>query len=69
MDPIQFSVAIIVVAVAAALIMWLRSDTAAAPGRRMRVMMARVGVGVVALGDPRTMAMRKQAAPMQEVLE
>ena len=61
MDPIQFSVAIIVVGVAAALIMRLRSNTATAYGRRMRTMMARVGVGAAALGDPRTMAMRKQA--------
>jgi hypothetical protein len=61
MDPLQIGVAIIAVGVAAALIMRLRSNTPAAYGRRMRTMMARVGVGVAALNDPRTMAMRKQA--------
>ena len=61
MDPIQFSVAIIVVGVVAALIMRPRPNTAAASAKRLMAMMTRAGVRAAALGDPRTMAMRKQA--------
>ncbi len=42
-------------------IMWPRSNTTAASAKRMTAMMTRVGVGAAALGDPRTLPMRKLA--------
>jgi len=63
MDPTQISVAIIMVAVAAAIIMWLQSSQAAASARRMMGMMTRVGLdpGTATLGDPRPIAIRREA--------
>ncbi len=61
MDPTQISVAIIMVGVAVALIVWLRSRMAAASARRMTAMMARVGLGTAALDDPRIIAIGKEA--------
>ncbi len=61
MDPTQISVAIIMVGVAAALVVWLRSNMAATSGRRMTAMMTRVGLdpGPATFGDLRTSAIRK----------
>ncbi len=42
-------------------IMWPRSNTTAGSAKRMTAMMTRVGVGAAALGDPRTLPMRKLA--------
>ena len=63
MGPTQISVAIIMVGVAVAIIVWLQSSQAAASGRRMMGMMTRVGLdpGTATLDDPRTMAIRKEA--------
>ena len=63
MGPIQISVAIIMVAVAFASIVWLYTGEAAASARRMMGMMKRIGLdpGTATLGDPRTMAIRKEA--------
>ncbi len=63
MGPAQISVAIIMVSVAVAIIVWFRSSQAAASAKRMMGMMTRVGLdpGTAALGDPRTMAIRKEA--------
>ncbi len=63
MGPTQISVAIIMLGVAVATIMWLQSSQAAASAKRMMGMMTRVGLdpGTAALGDPRTMAIRKEA--------
>lgn len=58
MDPTQISVAIAMVGVAGALIVWLRSDMAA---RRMTTMMTRVGLVSLpaTFGGLRTSAIRK----------
>ena len=63
MGPIQISVAIIMVGVAFAGIVWLQSSQAAASAKRMMGMMTRVGLdaGTATLGDPQTMAIRKAA--------
>ncbi len=63
MGPTEISVAIIMVGVAVAIIVWLQSSQAAASGRRMMGMMTRVGLdpGTATLGDPRNMAIRKEA--------
>ena len=63
MGPIQISVAIIMVGVALAIIVWLRSSQEAASAKRMMGMMTRVGLdpGTATLGDPRVMATRKEA--------
>jgi hypothetical protein len=63
MDPTQISVAIIMVGVAVAIIVWLQSSQAAASVRRMMGMMTRVGLdpGTATRGDPRTMAIGKKA--------
>ncbi len=63
MGPTQISVAIVMVAVAVASIVWLQTSEAAASARRMMGMMTRVGLGAetARLGDPRTMAIRKEA--------
>ncbi len=63
MGPTQISVAIIMVGVAVAIIVWLQSSQAAASARRMMGMMTRVGLdpGTATRGDPRTMAIRKEA--------
>ncbi len=63
MGPTQISVAIIMVGVAAAIIVWLQSSQAAASGRRMMGMMTRVGLdpGTATLDEPRTMAIIKEA--------
>jgi hypothetical protein len=51
------------VGVAVAIIVWLRSSQESASARRMRRMMARIGLapGTATLADPRSMAMRKDA--------
>ncbi len=70
MGPTQISVAIIMVGVAVAIIVWLQTSKAAASARRMLGMITHVGLdsGTATLVDPRTMAIRKRgAAPMQEV--
>ena len=61
MDPTQISVAIAMVGVAGALIVWLRSDMAAASGRRMKAMMTRVGLDSLpaTFGGLRTSAIKK----------
>ena len=61
MDPTQISIAISMMGVAAALIVWLRSNMAAASARRMMAMMTRVGLnpGPATFGDLRTSAIRK----------
>ena len=63
MGPTQISVAIIMLGVAVATIVWLQSSQAAASARRMMGMMTRVGLnrGTVTLGDARTMAIIKEA--------
>ena len=63
MGPTQISVAIIMVGVAVAIIVWFQSSQAAASGRRMMGMMMRVGLDpeTATLGDLRTMAIRKEA--------
>ncbi len=63
MGPTQISVAIIMVGVAVAIIVWLQSSQAAASARRMMGMMTRVGLdpGTATLVDPRTMAIRQEA--------
>ncbi len=63
MGPTQISVAIIMVAMAVAIIVWLQSSQAAASVMRMMGMMTRVGLypWTATLDDPRTMAIRKEA--------
>ncbi len=63
MGPTQISVAIIMVGVAFASIVWLYTSEAAASARRMMGMMKRIGLdlGTATLGDPRTMAIRQGA--------
>lgn len=63
MDPTQISVTIFMVGTAFAIIAWLISSQEAASARRMMGMIAHVGVdsGTVTLGDPRNMAIRKEA--------
>lgn len=62
MDPTQISVAIIMVGVAVAGIVWLQSSMAAASARRMMGMMERIGLdpGTATLGDPQTMTIGKE---------
>ena len=54
MGPTQISVAILMVGVAVATIVWLQSSQAAASSRRMRGMMTRIWLnpGPAMLGDP-----------------
>ena len=61
MTPTTISVAIFMVAVAVASIVWLQSHRVAGVARRMTAMMARVGVepGAPALGDPGPKAVMK----------
>ncbi len=63
MGPTQISVAIIMLGVAVATIMWLQSSQAAASAKRMRGMMIRVGLkpGIATLGEPPTMAIIEEA--------
>lgn len=63
MGPTQISVAAMMVGVAVAAIAWLQSSQAAASTRRMKGMMTRLGLdhGTAALGDPRTVAIAKEA--------
>ncbi len=63
MGPTQISAAIIMVGVAVAIIVWFQSSQADASARRMMGMMTRVGLdpGTATLGDPRTMAIIKEA--------
>ena len=63
MGPTQISVAIVMVGVAVATILWLRSSQAAASARRMTGMMTRVGLnpGTATLGEARTLAIIKEA--------
>ncbi len=63
MGPTQISVAIIMVGVAVAIIVWLQTSQAAASARRMMGMITHVGLdsGTATLVDPRTMAIRKEA--------
>ncbi len=62
MDPTQISIAIFMVGVAVAGIVWLQSSMAAASARRMMGMMKRIGLdpGVAALGDLQTMTIGKE---------
>ena len=62
MDPTQISVAIIMVGVAIASMVWLQSSMAAASARRLTGMMKRIGFnsGTAALGDPQTITIAKQ---------
>ncbi len=61
MGPTQISVAIIMVGVAVSLLVWLRSNMAAASARRMLAMMTRVGVdpGPATFRGVRASAIRK----------
>jgi hypothetical protein len=61
LGPTQIGVAIIMVGLAVAIIMWIQSSLAAASARRMKSMMARVGLNPepAMLDDPRTMAIMK----------
>jgi hypothetical protein len=63
MGPTQIGVAIIMVGVAVAIIVWLQFNQAAASARRMMDMMTHVGLDpeTATLGDPRTMALIKEA--------
>ncbi len=63
MGPTQISIAIVMVGVAFASILWLQASEAAASARRMMGMMTRVGLapGTAAFGDPRTMAIGTEA--------
>jgi hypothetical protein len=62
MTPTQISVAIFMVGVAFASIVWLQTSEAAASARRMMGMMKRVGLelGIATFRDPRTMAIEKE---------
>ncbi len=63
MTPTAISVAIFMVAVTVALLVWFRGSLAAASARRMMSMMTRVGLNpkTAQLGDPRTKAIMKEA--------
>ncbi len=63
MGPTQIGLAIFMVGVTLALIVWFRSSQAAASGRRMMGMMTRVGLdpGAAMFGDPRLVAIRNEA--------
>jgi hypothetical protein len=63
MGPTQISVAILMVGVAVATVVWLQSSQAAASSRRMRGMMTRIGLnpGLAMLGEPPTIAIMKEA--------
>ncbi len=63
MGPTQISVAIIMVGVAVAILVWFQSSQAAASGRRMMGMMTHVSLiaGSATFDDPRTMAIRQEA--------
>ncbi len=59
----EINVAIVMVAVIVAILVWFQRSLVAASARRMMGMMARVGVdaGIAAHGDPRTKAILKEA--------
>ncbi len=61
MTPTTISVAIFLVAINAALLVWFRQSQAAASARRTMGMMMRIGLspGNARLGDPRTEAIMK----------
>jgi len=59
MDPTQISIAVIMVGVAAALVVWLRSSMAAASAKRMMAMIKRVGLDPGTLGSLRNVAILK----------
>jgi hypothetical protein len=63
MGPTEISVAIIMVGVAVAIIVWLLSSQATASTRRMMGMMTRFGLnpGTVTLGDTQTTVIIKEA--------
>ncbi len=58
----EINVAIVMVAVSVALLVWFQGRLAAASARRTMGMMTRVGLnpGIAALGDPRTKAIIKE---------
>ncbi len=62
MDPTKISVVILMVGVAVAGLVWLRSSMVAGSARRTTDMMKRIGLNpeMVALGDPRTTAVGKE---------
>ena len=63
MGPTQIGVAIFMVGMTLAIMLWFRSSQAAASGRRMMGMMTRAGLdpGAAMLGDPRFVAIRNEA--------
>ena len=63
MGPTQIGVAIFMVAVTIAIMLWFQSSQAAATVRRMTGMMTRIGLdpGAAPLADPATMAIREEA--------
>ena len=62
MDPIQISIAVIMVGVACAGVVWLYTSQASASIGRMMAMMERAGLDprTATLDDPRTMTIRKE---------
>ncbi len=62
MGPTQIGVAIAMVGVTIAIMLWFQSSQAAASARRMMGMMTRVGLdpGTAMLGDPRSLALGKE---------
>jgi hypothetical protein len=62
MDPIQISIAVIMVGVACAGVVWLYTSEASASIGRMMAMMERTGLDprTATLDDPRTMTIRKK---------
>jgi hypothetical protein len=62
MDPIQISIAVIMVGVACAGVVWLYTSEASASIGRMMAMMERAGLDprTATLDDPRTMTIRKE---------
>ena len=63
MDPIQISIAVIMVGVACAGVVWLFTSQASASIGRMMAMMERAGLNPrpSALDDPRTITLRNEA--------
>ena len=63
MGPTQIGVAIIMAGLAAAIIMWIQSSLGAGSAKRMKGMMARVGLNPEAatVRDPRAVAILKEA--------
>lgn len=69
MTPTTISAAIIMVAVAAALLLWFREDLASGSARRMAGMMTRVGLDPKVLGDTQATRSRCRKCPSEDLCE